>query len=81
MHSLQFSLSPDPSLWGAALSINHPEPDDFLRNPDPLRYGKSDRGFSVFIYRGFTNLGCLIFLAVGLVSLLYVHIIHISPCD
>ncbi|KAH0838181.1 glycoside hydrolase family 16 protein [Lanmaoa asiatica] len=64
-----FSLSPDPRSWGADLSPNHPEPDDFLHNPDPRRDRKSDRGGSVLTYRGLTNLGCLVFLAVGLVVL------------
>ncbi|KAG1749837.1 glycoside hydrolase family 16 protein [Suillus paluster] len=65
----KFSLSPDPSSWGAALSMNQAEPDDFLHNPDPRRDRKNDRGGSIFTYRGLTNLGCLIFLAVGLVTL------------
>lgn len=75
---LQFSLSPDPSLWGATLAMNLEEPDDELHNPDPRRDRKNDRGGSVFTYRGLTNLGCLIFLAVGMVSLLYAHIIYVS---
>lgn len=65
----KFSLSPDPQSWGADLSPNHPEPDDFLHNPDPRRDRKSDRGGSVLTYRGLANLGCLVFLAVGLVAL------------
>jgi len=65
----KFSLSPDPKSWGADLSPNHPEPDDFLHNPDPRRDRKSDRGGSVLTYRGLTNLGCLVFLALGLVAL------------
>ena len=68
----QFSLSPDPKAWGADLSPNHPEPDDYLHNPDPRRDRNSDRGGSVLTYRGLTNLGCLVFLALGLVALLYV---------
>ncbi|KAG1828322.1 glycoside hydrolase family 16 protein [Suillus variegatus] len=67
--SEKFSLSPDPSLWGATLAMNLEEPDDELHNPDPRRDRKNDRGGSVFTYRGLTNLGCLIFLAVGMVSL------------
>ncbi|KIK96257.1 glycoside hydrolase family 16 protein [Paxillus rubicundulus Ve08.2h10] len=65
----KFSLSPDPQSWGADLSPNHPEPDDFLHNPDPRRDRKRDRGGSVLTYRGLANLGCLVFLAVGLVAL------------
>ncbi|KAF8560220.1 glycoside hydrolase family 16 protein [Imleria badia] len=67
--SFQFSLSPDPKSWGADLSPNHLEPDDFLHNPDPRRDRKFDLGGSVLTYRGLTNLGCLVFLAVGLVGL------------
>lgn len=65
----KFSLSPDPSSWGATLAMNLEEPDDELHNPDPRRDRKNDRGGSVFTYRGLTNLGCLIFLAVGMVTL------------
>ncbi|KAG2159691.1 glycoside hydrolase family 16 protein [Suillus bovinus] len=67
--SEKFSLSPDPSSWGATLAMNLEEPDDELHNPDPRRDRNNDRGGSVFTYRGLTNLGCLIFLAVGMVAL------------
>lgn len=76
--SFQFSLSPDPQSWGADLSPSHREPDDFLHNPDPRRDRKRDRGGSVLTYRGLTNLGCLVFLALGLVALLYVPFPHFS---
>jgi hypothetical protein len=76
---LQFSLSPDPSSWGATLAMNLEEPDDELHNPDPRRDRNNDRGGSVLTYRGLTNLGCLILLAVGMVTLLYAHTIRISP--
>lgn len=46
-----------------------PEPDDFIHNPDPRRDRKNDRGGTVFTQRGIANLGCLIFLTVGLVAL------------
>lgn len=65
----KFSLSPDPSSWGATLAMNLEEPDDELHNPDPRRDRKNDRGGSVFTYRGLANLGCLIFLAVGMITL------------
>lgn len=65
----KFSLSPDPRTWGADLSPNHPEPDDYLHNPDPRRDRKHDRGGHVLTYRGLTNLGCLLVLATGLVAL------------
>ncbi|OSX67481.1 glycoside hydrolase family 16 protein [Postia placenta MAD-698-R-SB12] len=65
----KFSLSPDPSSWGADLSPGHPEDDDFLHNPDPRRDRKNDKGGNIFTYRGITNLGCLFILAVGIVTL------------
>ncbi|EGO05193.1 glycoside hydrolase family 16 protein [Serpula lacrymans var. lacrymans S7.3] len=65
----KFSLSPDPSSWGADISPNHPEPDDFLHNPDPRRDHRKDRGGSILTYRGFANLGCLIVLSLGLLTL------------
>lgn len=79
--SAQFALSPDPSSWGAPLSLNELEQDDPLHNPDPRRDRKNDIGGSIFTCRGFANLGCLIILAVGLVTLLYVHIMHASLCE
>ncbi|KAF9056532.1 hypothetical protein BJ165DRAFT_531260 [Panaeolus papilionaceus] len=66
----KFSLSPDPAAWGANLSPDFEEPDDYLHNPDPRRDRKNDRHRNVFTYRGITNLGCLIILCVGLVALL-----------
>ncbi|CCM05196.1 uncharacterized protein FIBRA_07405 [Fibroporia radiculosa] len=65
----KFSLSPDPSSWGADLSPDHPESDDFLHNPDPRRDRKNDQGGNIFTYRGITNLGCLLILGVGMVTL------------
>lgn len=67
---LQFSLSPDPASWGSNLSPNNPEPDDYLHNPDPRRDRKNDGGGNIFTARGLSNLGCLIILGVGLVTLL-----------
>ncbi|KAL0951415.1 hypothetical protein HGRIS_008107 [Hohenbuehelia grisea] len=65
----KFSLSPDPSSWGAQISPNVPEPDDYLHNPDPRRDMKSDAGGHVFTWRGLTNLGCMLILGLGLVAL------------
>lgn len=59
-------------MWGADISPNHPEPDDYLHNPDPRRDRKHDRGGSVFTCRGLANLGCLFVLTAGLLALLYV---------
>lgn len=68
----QFSLSPDPSLWGAYLLDDKPEQDDFLHNPDPRRDRSFDHGGNIFTKRGIANLGCVILLIVGLIALLYV---------
>ncbi|KAK7694771.1 hypothetical protein QCA50_001959 [Cerrena zonata] len=70
-HSIseKFSLSPDPTAWGANLGTDYPEQDDVLHNPDPRRDRKNDQQKNVLTKRGLTNLGCLIFLALGLVAL------------
>ncbi|KAI0639519.1 beta-glucan synthesis-associated [Trametes polyzona] len=65
----KFSLSPDPSSWGAELSIDHPENDDYLHNPDPRRDRKNDQGGHIFTSRGLVNLGCLFVLGAGLLAL------------
>lgn len=65
----KFSLSPDPSSWGANLSLDYPENDDYLHNPDPRRDRNYDQGGSVFTGRGFTNLGCVVVLIAGLLAL------------
>ncbi|KAI9065842.1 glycoside hydrolase family 16 protein [Trametes sanguinea] len=65
----KFSLSPDPSSWGADLSIDHPEGDDHLHNPDPRRDRKHDQGGHIFTSRGLWNLGCLFVLGAGLLAL------------
>ncbi|THU79964.1 beta-glucan synthesis-associated [Dendrothele bispora CBS 962.96] len=65
----KYSLSADPQSWGTNLSLNSPEADDFLHNPDPKRDLKNDSGGSVFNERSFSNLGCLILLGVALVGL------------
>ncbi|KAK7468726.1 hypothetical protein VKT23_003229 [Stygiomarasmius scandens] len=65
----KFSLSPDPAAWGADISPSHAEPDDFLHNPDPRRDRKNDNGGTFFTSRGLSNLGCLLLLGVGLVTL------------
>ncbi|KAI0082265.1 beta-glucan synthesis-associated [Panus rudis PR-1116 ss-1] len=67
--SEKFSLSPDPSAWGARLSADYPEQDDYLHNPDPRRDRKNDQDMSIFSSRGLQNLGCLTVLLVGLVAL------------
>jgi beta-glucanase (GH16 family) len=65
----KYSLSPDPARWGADVDPNHPEPDDFLHNPDPKRDRKNDGGGSFFTGRGIANLGCLFILGTGIIAL------------
>ena len=69
---LQFSLAPDPAEWGfGALTMNIPEPDDHLHNPDPKRDRHYDSGGHIFTARGIANLGCLFILAAGMMMLLF----------
>ncbi|KAJ3534230.1 hypothetical protein NMY22_g7012 [Coprinellus aureogranulatus] len=65
----KYSLSPNPASWGAPLLMSTPEPDDFLHNPDPRRDRKNDSGGSIFTMRGLTNLGFLLILALGVITL------------
>ena len=66
----QFSLSADPSSWGADLSPERADADDYLHNPDPRRDRKHDMGGHIFTARGIMNIGCLLILALGLLTLL-----------
>lgn len=71
---LQFSLSPDPALWGSNLSPNLVEADDGLHNPEFVGGKLVDRPSSgIITRRGIANLGCLTILTLGLVALLFVH--------
>ncbi|CAL1705207.1 unnamed protein product [Somion occarium] len=65
----KFALSPDPSSWGSHVSMDIREADDHLHNPDPRRDKNFDRGGIVFSGRGAANLGCLLFLCLGIVTL------------
>ncbi|KAG9123422.1 Fructose-bisphosphate aldolase 1, partial [Ceratobasidium sp. 392] len=78
--SSKYSLAPDPSKWGAHVTANYPEPDDELHNPDPHRDRHFDSGGTFFTMRGIANLGCLITLALGLVTLFagYPLIVHFT---
>ncbi|TDL29248.1 glycoside hydrolase family 16 protein [Rickenella mellea] len=66
--SEKYSLSADPRQWGADLSPNLVEEDDFLHNPDPKRDLVADRGH-VLSSRGVVNVGCLSILCVSLIAL------------
>lgn len=65
----KYSLAPSPVAWGSPLHMDTPEPDDFLHNPDPKRDRTNDFARDVFTKRGITNLGCLLILCLGLISL------------
>ena len=65
----KFSLSPDPTSWGAHVALNEPEADDYLHNPDPKRDRKSDQGGTIFTVRGFYNVGCILLLVLALITL------------
>lgn len=53
------------------------EADDHLHTPDPRRDRKIDQGGTIFTCRGIANLGCLLFLGLGMATLLYVETIGI----
>ncbi|CAL1695543.1 unnamed protein product [Somion occarium] len=65
----KFAMSPDPSAWGGALSMDVREADDHLHTPDPRRDRKIDQGGTIFTCRGIANLGCLLFLGLGMATL------------
>ncbi|KAI0695135.1 beta-glucan synthesis-associated [Cytidiella melzeri] len=65
----KFSLSPNPNEWGANLSVDHRENDDFIHNPDPRRDHQNDQNGNVFTARGVANLGCLTLLITGILAL------------
>ena len=54
------------------MNAENREPDDFLHNPDPRSDGKINSRGSIITLRGLGNLGCLLFLALGIFALLYV---------
>ncbi|KAG2156292.1 glycoside hydrolase family 16 protein [Suillus clintonianus] len=61
--SHRFHLSPDPRDWGSSLYSDCKEPDDDLHNPsvrDHNSWGPD---------RGLANIGCLLIMAVGLITL------------
>lgn len=68
MSNIQYSFSADPRQWGANLSPDLVEDDDYLHNPDASVKKKGD-SFSLS-RRGFENMGCLIILVTGLIGLL-----------
>ncbi|KAH8113341.1 beta-glucan synthesis-associated [Phellopilus nigrolimitatus] len=65
--SEKYSFAPDPTQWGANLSPDLIEDDDYLHNPDARTKTKGDT--FVCTRRGIENVGCLSVLIVGLIAL------------
>ncbi|WWC88891.1 uncharacterized protein L201_003806 [Kwoniella dendrophila CBS 6074] len=57
---------------GYAAFNGNPEDDDWLHNPDPKRDGNHERG-SILTLRGATNIGCLVLLGIGTITLFAVY--------
>ncbi|KAI0947300.1 hypothetical protein AcV7_009758 [Taiwanofungus camphoratus] len=76
-----YSLDANPEAWGT--DLYRPEHDDIFHNPDPRRDYRSDKGGSIFTPRGVTNLGCLIFLGLGIMALFagYPLVTHFTKHD
>lgn len=68
--TIQYSFSADPNQWGANLSPDLVEDDDYLHNPDARTKLKGEK--LLFTRRGIQNVGCLVVLMAGLLGLLYV---------
>ncbi|KAH6912592.1 beta-glucan synthesis-associated protein KRE6 [Coprinopsis sp. MPI-PUGE-AT-0042] len=51
--------------------MSHPEPDDYLHNPDAKRDRTTEMTGSIFTLRGLQNIGCLSILILGMLLLLY----------
>ncbi|KAG2013322.1 beta-glucan synthesis-associated protein, variant 5 [Coprinopsis cinerea AmutBmut pab1-1] len=66
---LQFSLAPDPRLWGSDLSPDLVETDDALHNPDAETGSKNDPKELLMNKRGIINLGCLLSICIGILFL------------
>ncbi|KAH6918064.1 beta-glucan synthesis-associated protein SKN1 [Coprinopsis sp. MPI-PUGE-AT-0042] len=60
----KYSLPASPQQWGTPLSVDIPEPDDDLHNPDSKNAKRS--GVS---WRGASNLGCLVVLILAILML------------
>ncbi|KAI0772106.1 hypothetical protein BD413DRAFT_53323 [Trametes elegans] len=69
----EYTFSPDPQKWGAILSPDNKEDDDDLHAPDPAPTVKGkwiEHDGHVFSWRGITNLGALLVLIAGILTLL-----------
>ncbi|KIK62288.1 glycoside hydrolase family 16 protein [Collybiopsis luxurians FD-317 M1] len=65
----KYSLAPDPQTWGSSLFSNIPEPDDVLHDPSARKRKWDEHGLSMLSSRAISNLKCLVFLVVVLLSL------------
>ncbi|KAI0353021.1 beta-glucan synthesis-associated [Trametes cingulata] len=66
----EYTLSPDPQKWGADLSLDSKEEDDELHAPEPAPpRGRIEHDGHVFSWRGVTNLGALVVLIAGILTL------------
>lgn len=62
----KYSLPASPQQWGTPLSVDIPEADDDLHNPEKRSRSDEWRALSL---RGASNLGCLVILMLGLLML------------
>lgn len=69
---MKYSFSPNPIHWGANLSTDLVEDDDYLHEPDP----KGSEGGDFCSARGFMNVGCLVVLLVSIITLLLVATLY-----
>ncbi|EJD00931.1 beta-glucan synthesis-associated [Fomitiporia mediterranea MF3/22] len=63
----KYSFAADPNQWGANLSPDLVEEDDYLHTPENRSKLKADK--QIFTWRGIENVGCLVVLLVALVGL------------
>ncbi|EIW78296.1 glycoside hydrolase family 16 protein [Coniophora puteana RWD-64-598 SS2] len=64
-----FPLPADPKLWGSNTSPDHPDPDDWLHEPDPKKDRNLNSTGHIFTFRGISNLGCLLVLILCILGL------------
>ncbi|KAI0720307.1 beta-glucan synthesis-associated protein-domain-containing protein [Cerioporus squamosus] len=64
-----YTLSPDPQKWGMQISPEYKEEDDDLHKPDSMPAAEADRSGEMFSWRGVTNVGTLLVLVAGILTL------------
>ena len=65
---MQYAISPDPSYWQNYQDNDLEEGDDWLHDPKARRDRHERRG-TVFTWRGFVNLGCMILVIIAILGL------------